>query len=70
MPHGPVPTVPSVIPSLTPTDGPSSEAWSAIVELPESNGVNQYCITVLEEFGWAQLQTAEWMILVIKAPSP
>ncbi|MEJ7593793.1 MAG: hypothetical protein WKF77_19820 [Planctomycetaceae bacterium] len=68
--HGPA--SPEVVPSLIPTEGsvPSTEAWSAIVELPESTGVNQYCVTVLEEFGWAKLQTAEWTVVIIKAPSP
>ena len=66
------PASPTISPRLTPTEGsiPATEATSAIVELQESSGVNQYCVTVQEEFGWAQLQTAEWTVVFIKQPSP
>jgi hypothetical protein len=60
------PASPIISPRLTPTEGsiPATEAISAIVELPESSGVNQYCVTVQE------LQTAEWTVVFIKQPSP
>lgn len=66
------PASPIVSPRLTPTEGsiPATEATSAIIELSESSGINQYCVTVQEEFGWAQLQTAEWTVLFIKKSSP
>ena len=66
------PASPIISPRLAPTEGPipATGATSAIVELQESSGVNQYCVTVQEEFGWAQLQTAEWTVIFIKQPSP
>ncbi len=66
------PAAPIVTPALLPTNRPLSndEGWSASVALPETSGLNQYWVTILEEYRWAQLQTAEWTVLFLKIPSP
>jgi len=70
VPTGPL--SPIVIPSLLPTNQPVSngDGWSATVALPEASGLNQYWVTVLEQYRWAQLQTAEWTVIFMKLPSP
>ncbi len=66
------PQTPIITPSLIPTNRPATpdRGWSASVSLPESTGFNQYWVTVLETYRWAQLQTAEWTVLFMKLPSP
>jgi hypothetical protein len=67
------PASPIVTPTLLPTHEPSDPAdngWSASVALPEASGLNEYWVTVLEQYRWAQLQTAEWTVLFMKLPSP
>lgn len=64
------PSAPQIMPGLIPTDGQSGapEAWSLFLQLPESGGDKEYCLTIIEAKGWAQLQTAEWTVIVLKAP--
>jgi hypothetical protein len=38
--------------------------------LPESGGPQQYWVPVLEEYRWAQLETAEWKVTFLRIPLP
>jgi hypothetical protein len=68
------PATPVVTPSLLPTDvvaaSGADSALSASVVLPEASGFNQYWVTVLEQYRWAQLDTAQWKVIFLKNPNP
>lgn len=71
------PSVPIVTPQTLPTNSFmfNDKVLSAYVQLPESDGMNQYWVPVTERinlFGqrFAQLQTAEWTVLFFREPAP
>ena len=66
------PATPLITPAFAPTDvvNPPDKSLAPSIILPEGGELHQYCVPVLEKYRWARLDTANWTVVFLRAPTP
>jgi hypothetical protein len=65
------PETPMITPAFAPTDvvNPPDKTLAPSVILPEGGTLQQYCLPVLEKYRWARLDTANFTVIFLRAPT-